>query len=82
MDGIGPDTDPLSVEAVEWALCATLMAYCDGCGADLDLPHWSGPPWNGDVRAWAKEWAPKVQALGWSMADDCFTLFCPECRPA
>jgi hypothetical protein len=70
-----------SVDSVQWALWATLMCACEKCGAEHELPHWSEPPWNDDVIAWADEWAPKVQALRWSMADDCFNLLCPACRP-
>ena len=73
--------DLRSVEAIEWALWATFVCLCDSCGCEVDLPSWSGPPWNGDVPSWAKEHAPKIQSLGWSMAPDFFNLLCPNCRP-
>jgi hypothetical protein len=77
-----PDLDPSSVEAVEWALWCSLLCECDKCGAMFDMPRWSEPPWNDDVMAWAKEWAPTVQSLGWSMSDDEFNLTCPNCIAA
>jgi hypothetical protein len=73
--------DKRSVEAVQWALDATLMCNCDKCEKEEDLPHWSTPPWDGDSTAWATYWAPRIQAKGWSMADDGFNLLCPACRP-
>lgn len=76
------EMDKQSVEAVELALYFTLTCMCAKCGRlDEPLPHWSEPPWNGDDKGWAKEWAPKVRAKGWSMADDCFNLLCFNCRP-
>jgi hypothetical protein len=55
---------------------------CDVCGRMNELlPHSSEPPWNDDPQGWAKEWAPKIQAQGWSMADDDFNLLCFNCRP-
>ena len=77
-----PGDDLRSVESVQWALWATLMCHCERCGAEYDLPHWSEQPWNGDVIAWANEWAPKAHSLGWSMAEDRFNLLCPACRMA
>jgi hypothetical protein len=72
--------DPRSVEEVKWGLVYTLMCQCEKCGAYNELPDWSEPPWNGDVMSWATECAPKIQAMGWSMADDAFNLLCPNCR--
>ncbi len=63
-------------------LWATLRCACEKCGAEHELPAWSESPWNGDLIAWADEWAPKVHALGWSMADDCFNLLCLPTPPA
>jgi hypothetical protein len=75
------DWDPWSVEAVEWALWSSLVGVCDKCDVVKELPDWTGPPWNDDVQAWAKEMAPILQSEGWSMADDGFNLLCPNCRP-
>lgn len=74
------EMDPRSVAAIEWALWATMMCQCDRCETVMDLPDCSEPPWNEDIQKWASDWAPKVQAGGWSMADDCFNLLCPNCR--
>jgi hypothetical protein len=74
--------DPRSLGAIEWALYCSLMCSCDKCDLTFDIPHWGDPPWNGDVKAWAQEWAPKLQEMGWSMSDDCFNLRCSNCRPA
>jgi hypothetical protein len=79
MSTLEPNFDPRSVEAIEWALWATLVCRCDACDRVLDLPNWSEPPWSEDVAAWAKHWAPQVQAQGWSMAVDGFNLLCPKC---
>jgi hypothetical protein len=73
--------DLQSLESIEWALWATLDCFCEKCLDMIELPHWSGPPWNGDVDAWAREQAPFILSQGWSMADDCFNLVCPKCRP-
>jgi hypothetical protein len=51
------------------------MCVCTKCDVTYDIPHWSEPPWDDDVESWAKHWVPKVQALGWSMADEASTIF-------
>src|SRR4051794_31352846 len=79
VDVFGDQLDPASIEGIEWALWCVLDCQCGICDSRHDIPHWSGPPWNEDVEAWAREWAPVVQATGWSMADDGFNLRCPEC---
>jgi hypothetical protein len=76
------DGDDLrSVKSVEWGLWATLMCMCHNCDSEYALPHWSEPPWNGDVVGWSKQWAPIVHQLGRIMAPDCFNLLCPNCSP-
>ena len=76
------DFDAGSCEAIEWALWCTAMCQCDKCGTTLEIPGEFEPPWNGDVQAWAKHFAPLVREQGWSAADDGFNLWCANCRAA
>jgi hypothetical protein len=76
----GSENDPTAIENLEWGLWATLMCLCHTCKSEVDIPHWSNPPWSDDVTAWSKEWAPRIKDLGWSLAPDGFNLLCPKCR--